>query len=256
MDTFVSGSLANQLRDLLALGAEDDDLDGAMQKIRDERERQFQAGLVKNGPKRQYKPRPDDWDSDMEGHWENSPNAVIANPASVPQASTGQRSVHAGPRPGTNRDDEDLSMDDFDSVQPVAKTTTARRPAATRTTKTAAPRQTATAAAKKTTAPKRGGGRKKGPFEDSDDSNADELMIDDEIEDNEQPQPARRSRAAPARPAGRMRQTTLQLSQPPRQQRPSRKATQQTQQSLELSDDEISDEDDFEPAPTTRARKR
>ncbi|EFX05556.1 meiotic recombination protein mre11 [Grosmannia clavigera kw1407] len=251
MDTFVSGSLANQLRDLLALGAEDDDLDGAMQKIRDERERQFQAGLVKNGPKRQYKPRPDDWDSDMEGHWENNTDALISSAASVPQSAASRQGGNTGAQPSTNQNDEDSSMDDFDSVQPVAKSTAARRTAATRTTKAVAPRQPA--AAKRTSAPKRAAGRKKGPFEDSDDSNEDEVTIEDEAQDNEQSQTARRSRAAPARPAGRMRQTTLQLSQPaPRQQRPSRKTTQQTQQSLELSDDEISDDDDFEPAPTTR----
>lgn len=306
MDTFVSGSLANQLKDLLALGAEDEELDGAIDRLRDERERQFQAGLVKSRHKRMYKPRPDDWDSDMEGPWEHHPGALVdvdaaggaqsTVPAVAPVGTSQARSQLdairaraaaassrvAGP---SNSIDEDLIMDDFDDVRPIAKT------AAKRTTKAApatASRQRAPAATttRKATAPKRSAsGRKKGPFEDSDDSDEDALMIDDdgdedadEVEDpidEPVPQPSRRGRAAaaaaPARArataakpaakpaAGRMRQTTLQVSQSQApSQRPRAAATRGKQNAAEVSADEISDDsDDFEPPPTTtRSRRR
>ncbi|CAK7205715.1 meiotic recombination [Sporothrix eucalyptigena] len=256
MDTFVSGSLANQLKDLLALGAEDEELDTAIERLRDERERQFQACLVKQRHKRMYKPKPDDWDSDMEGHWEHHPGALIdaddANSATkgVSQAHAQLDAVRARATASSSRAhetslDDDLMMDDFEDVQPIAKTTTRRTTKAATTTTTRKAATTRKAPAAKRSA----SGRKKGPFEDSDDSDDDALMLDDdddaveeepdEIEDDSmeaptQP-PARRGRGAPARAAPakaapkaapraaaktaakpattRMRQTTLQLSQ-------------------------------------------
>ncbi|CAK7214410.1 meiotic recombination [Sporothrix bragantina] len=308
MDTFVSGSLANQLKDLLALGAEDEELDTAIERLRDERERQFQAGLVKQRHKRMYKPKPDDWDSDMEGHWEQHPGALveaadtssIKAPKGVSQARSQLDAVRARATAASSRarsnglDDDDLMMDDFDDVQPIKNT-------AARTTKTATSRAKATTTRKTPAAKRSASGRKKGPFEDSDDSDDDALMLDDddeemeepdEIEDDEMeapaPPPTRRgARAAPSRavpkaapkaapktttkaaakPAatGRMRQTTLQMSQSQApSQRPRAAAATSTstarskQKAVEVSADEISDDsDDFEPPPTTtRTRRR
>ncbi|CAK7563604.1 MAG: meiotic recombination [Sporothrix epigloea] len=267
MDTFVSGSLANQLKDLLALGAEDDDLDTAIERLRDERERQFQAGLVKQRHKRMYKPKPADWDSDMEGHWELHPGARIeADTGSVaaPNGVALARSLQDAARvrsaiaPSTSRvvpnrfdddgGDEELMMDDFDNAPPT------RQPAASRATKTtsAASRITKATTTRKAPAAKSSAlGRKRGPFEDSGESDSDAAMLDnadsdveepDEIEDDEMeappppPAPARRGRATTAKTTqvrttakaapkttaksapraatgGRLRQATLQMSQ-------------------------------------------
>ncbi|KJR81960.1 double-strand break repair protein MRE11 [Sporothrix schenckii 1099-18] len=320
MDTFVSGSLANQLKDLLALGAEDEELDTAIERLRDERERQFQAGLVKQRHKRLYKPKPDDWDSDMEGHWEQHPGALLdpadsalSTPAPAPTAASHARSqldavraraAAASSRAGPSSSiDEDLMMDDFDSLAPVAVTKTT---AAKRTTKSAAAsssRAKATTSTRRAPAAKRSAsGRKKGPFEDSESDEDDVVMDDDDDVDEEEeadeieddgmeepaPPPTRRGRAAPARapargaaaaksatskaaaaaakPAtGRLRQTTLQLSQsqaPAPSQRPRAAAAPTTTRGKkaavqEISADEISDDsDDFEPPPTTRTTRR
>ncbi|CAK7268038.1 meiotic recombination [Sporothrix epigloea] len=227
MDTFVSGSLANQLKDLLALGAEDEDLDTAIERLRDERERQFQAGLVKQRHKRMYKPKPADWDSDMEGHWELHPGARIeADVASVaapnesgPARTSAQRGQARAPvtaaksRPpfGSNRlddqGDDDLLMDDFDNAPPIRPQTASRSTKAT----SAGSRAKATTA-RKAPAPK-SRGRTKGPFEDSEESVSDAALMDedsdmeepDEIVDDEMeappPPPARRGRAATAKAA-------------------------------------------------------
>ena len=293
MDTFVAGSLANQLKDLMALGAEDDELDGAIERLRDERERQFQAGQVKKGRHvRRYKPKPSDWDSDMEGHWENHPGALYtdAEVASLDGGAVGALPSRAGtvPQQTANSVDEDLMMDDFDSVAPVGKAkkatasraTAAKKPAATTTKKA-----TTAAASKRVTA----SGRRKGPFEDSEsdddmfmgDANADEDEddIDDPFDDPAPPvkttarrgraaaassaaaKPAARSTAAkPAAASTRMRQTTLSLSQSQAQSqpppRPRAAATRGKQKAIEISADEISDEeDDFEPA-APKGRRR
>ena len=219
MDTFVAGSLANQLKDLLALGAEDEELDAAIERLRDERERQFQAGLVKQRHKRMFKPKPADWDSDMEGHWEQHPGALIdadsagtaANTMTTPlttapsharaqldavrarataaASSSSTATSRARSKGIANRGDDgddgddvdDLMMDDFDGVQPIKRTTTART---ARTAAAPSSRSRKAPAAKRSAS-----GRKKGPFEDSDDSDDDNddddddaLMLDDDDE--------------------------------------------------------------------------
>jgi len=254
MEQFVTDSLAGQVKDLLALDDdEDEDLESHMERYRAKLEAQFVAGQLKIAQRRRIKPRPDLWDSDLDGHWEDQPEAIDnePEPESAPKSSRG-RGKAAKRTILEDDDDDDVVMDDAEDEPPVRKAP-AKRGAAARTTK-AAPAKKAPVAAKK--APARGGRRKAGnPFIDDDDEDEDMFVSQDEEEPN--PAPSARAppkRAQPARASTRTtkatKQTKLDFSQ---SQRPAAKASQKA---LEISDDEISEDDAFESMPATRARRR
>jgi len=259
MDNFVTDSLSNQLKDLLAMGADEDHLSEAMKQWQDNREKRFQAGMVKPRAKRKYKPKPPNWDSDMDGDWEMQPEAVLddeqadvgADAVPKTQQSRG-RGKAAAQRVLGDDDDEDIVMDELPVEKPLARgaITASRRGAAMKTTK-AAPVKKAPA---KKAPPKTTRVRRKGPFEDDDEDEEqveDDMFIDDEDEPPAPaPPPKRPQRSQPAKAAAtRTRQTTLAFSQ-------SQRPTRQTQKPLEISDDEISEEDAFESMPSTRSRRR
>lgn len=242
METFVSESLAGQVKDLLALNPEENDLDAAMEEWRKRREAQFSAGLLKANRRRVVKPKPDEWDSDLDGHWEDQPGVVEYLQTRPPSPPTKPRPVARGrsTRVVDEGSDEDLFVDNEESVPPVLA---AKRGAAIK----AAPTRK-TAAAKK--APPRGGRGKKtaNPFvEDEEDGEGEDDFMDVD-EQATKPPLKRPPRAAAARST---RQTTLDFPQSQKKG---------TQKALEISDDEISEEEEednaFESLPTTTKTRR
>lgn len=259
METFVSESLAGQVKNLLSLDPDEDSLDTAMERVRAKLDAQFAAGQLKIARRRRFKPKPDEWDSDLDGHWEDQPEA-LANPAEEePPTPPAQGRVRGRASQATNGDDDDISMDDAEEEEeaPVRKAP-AKRGSTARTTR-AAPAKKAPATKK----PPARGSRKK-VVEDDDDEEEDEDMFvaqDDEEEEEAPPppppnrapakraQPARSTAKAPAKAPAR--QTKLNFTQ---SQKPAAGSTQQ--KALEISDDEISEDDDFETMPATRSRRR
>ncbi|KAK0757131.1 hypothetical protein N5P37_010661 [Trichoderma harzianum] len=232
MELFVSEHLSGQVKQMLGL-QDDDDLNNAMELYKQRmEERMATAGSVSKTAqaerKRVLRPKPDSWDSDFDGNWEDAPDAW------------------------TYEENED---------QPLPAAT---KKATTRTAK-AAPAKKAPATKK---APARRGRK---AFEDSEEEEEppeeDVIMESDEEVAPPPPKPATRttrrgqnakstaaaSKPAPAKKAAtrgaaaaKTKQTKLSFSQG---------ATQD--KAVEISDDEISDDDAFEPAPVaSRTRKR
>ncbi len=75
METFVIDALASQVKDLLAFDDDNLDLTEAMSKIKAMAEQQFAAGMRKQAQRRRLRDKPDDWDSDLDGHWADQDNA-------------------------------------------------------------------------------------------------------------------------------------------------------------------------------------
>ncbi|KAK7977974.1 DNA repair protein [Apiospora saccharicola] len=257
MEQFVDDQLTTQVKQMMSLNDDNDDDDddeilNIMRKIKAREEKQFKAGELKTR-RRIVKPKPDGWDSDLEGHWEDQEGVItiVDTQGDKPQPAKAQGRAKA-----RNMNDDDLDMDLDDSVvedsAPKKKGRPAKAPAAK-----AAPSK---AAAKK--APAKGRGRKPGPFVDEDDDEDDDVIMDDDDEApapppkrgaatrsqpaRSQPTRSRPSRAAAA-PASK-RQTQLNFS--------SQKGSQAN--ALEISDDEISDDEDdpFETMPTKKTTRK
>ncbi|KAJ5469174.1 Mre11DNA-binding [Penicillium sp. IBT 31633x] len=88
MEMFVNESLESQVKHLLALDREDEEMDDeeseksslvtAMEKYRDQMENMFSKGVKKRSHrKKRFKPKPDGWDSEFDGVWEDQPGALI-----------------------------------------------------------------------------------------------------------------------------------------------------------------------------------
>ncbi|EMR72449.1 putative dna repair protein rad32 protein [Eutypa lata UCREL1] len=280
MEAFVAQSLEEQVQQMMSLEEKegDDDLTNEMEKYKNRVEKQFAIGNFKRAQRRKLKPKPNGWDSDMEGHWEDQPQAVDLAGTIADQAESTQpkgRGRKAPAKKIVRSEDEDDDMDDMLEETPAPKPKGRGRPAASTTKAKPAP---AKAPAKKAPAktPARGGrGRKAQVFlDDSDEEEEEEadVMMEDDDDDPPAPPPRRAaaSRAAPkaaatpaastsrsqpargraaaaaaAAAAPKARQTKLNFSQAASQQK-----------AVELSDDEISDDDAFESIPTTRSRKR
>ncbi|KAJ6785714.1 hypothetical protein PWT90_06256 [Aphanocladium album] len=243
MELFVSEHLTGQVKQMLGLESDDEDLNSAMEIYRTRVEQQLESGVkpVYGERRRVLRPKPTTWDSDFDGNWEEEPDAWTYEPVS-------EVSFLAGSAPSRVAD----SL--LEEEEAPAKST--RRAA---TTKKAPAKK---APAKKATTT-RGRGRK-APVEEEEEE--DVLMESDEEEPEPEPAPPpkRATRAAPAKKAaaapkkaaatrtstrGRQAtQTTLNFSQ---------KSGGTQTKGIEISDDEISDDDAFEPAPvTTRSRRR
>ncbi|RFU30874.1 hypothetical protein B7463_g5439, partial [Scytalidium lignicola] len=227
MEMFVNESLAGQVKEMLELDGEDDEeLENAMEKYRTRVDELFAAGTLKRTKKARYKPRPENWDSDMDGEWEDQPGAIELSdigenetPTPLVKASRGRTAALS---------DDDASI--VSAAAPSKKVPAKRAPAK----KAAAPK----APAKKAPAKAPARGRKK-VAEPSDDEDEDIVMIDENPPTRSQPS---RTRAAPVRGA---KQTTLNFSQ----------SQSKTQTAKDLSDDEISDDDAFEPMVRTGRRR-
>ncbi|KAI9865310.1 MAG: meiotic recombination [Vezdaea acicularis] len=245
MEQFVNESLKNQMENLMNIDhSNEEKLAEAMDSYRSKLEELFAAGHLKLNKKRKLKPKPDNWDTDLDGEWGDEPGALF-----LPDEDEG---ISGG-------EEENTSLPSTTPAPPAPR----GRGSANTTVKKKAPAKKAapikTSRVKKTTAP---------PPEDNDDNNHDVIMLDDEEEEEVSPiKPAQGGKKAhPPRAAPNKRappraaaavgagHSKLNLSQP---------ATSQTngtaKNALELSEDEISDDDDaFEPAPilSTRASRR
>jgi double-strand break repair protein MRE11 len=224
VEQFVNETLTLQIQGILAFEAQsdDEDIDPFMEQIRQKQEEAFASGVLKR-PKRRGKlrPRPDTWDSDQQGEWEDAPGAFDPGDEEDGAGSDDNASINsaavASKRP------------------PVTKPAAKRAPAKAK----APPKAKAPAKAKAPTkAPTRG--RKKVVASEPSD---DEDMDDDVVMFDEAPPPAKSQPKRAA--ASKGRQTQLSFSQPAK-----------TQASVELSDDEISDEEDaFEPMQSSSKRR-
>ncbi|RWA11569.1 hypothetical protein EKO27_g3542 [Xylaria grammica] len=259
MEQFVIDSLSGQVKQMLSLENDDEDLDGAMEMIKKKLEHQFTTGQLKRGPRLRYKPKPDDWDTDLEGgHWEDQPEAIDHTPVveETPQPARPRARGRKPTHTGFLDDDDDDEMDIIDNGGTGA-TKTRGRPKAAATRAKAAPK----VPAKKAPAKGRGRGRKQADDNEDED---DDIVMDDDNYDPPAPPPKRTTttraaatRSQPSRSQASSRATTSASASAPKTRQTrlnfSQKATQQ--EPLEISDDEISD-DPFETAPATRAKRR
>ncbi|KAF2813226.1 DNA repair exonuclease [Mytilinidion resinicola] len=248
MEMFVNESLANQVKHLLESNdIEEDEIVDELQRQKSKLEELFSAGLLKKTTQRKakLKPKPDTWDTDLDGDWADQPGALI----------------HTD---GEAEDDEDNDT----AIAP------AKKPAARGRGKTAVTtRKTATAAPKKAPAPRAGRGKKKVIEDDEVEEDDDVIMIDedDEEEDEEdslfvkpakaqakKPVAKTTTKAAPKAPAKKAparssRQATIDFSQAGTQRS---QTNGRSKKAVEPSDDEISDDNDaFETLPPTRGTR-
>lgn len=226
MESFVNESLSTQVKEMLAMDDDgsDQDLDSIMEQLRQKQEQQFAAGILKR-PKRigRLKPRPSTWDSDLDGDWEDAPGAYEMS----------EREDEAGAGAGGSDDDASLAS----AVAPAKKAPAKRAPAKMVAAKPRAPAKAPAKASAKapTKAPTKATTRRRNKVLEPSDDEEDVVMLDDDIPPVKS-QPQR---------ASRTRQTQLNFSQTPK-----------TQTAMELSDDEISDDDDaFEPMVTSSRRR-
>lgn len=234
MEMFVQESLKSQVKHLMGVDqADEDDLKAMVDEHRAKMEKMFAAGELKRVRKGKIRPKPDGWTTEVDGNWSDEPGALIHT-------------------------DSEGGQDEDDAVSVVAAPK-GRGKAAAATKKTAAPAKKA--------APARGGrGKKKVVEEESEEEDNDLIMADsDDGESQLFVQPAKPTRAtqkptarkaSPVKraPAPRARaannaaaksQSKLNFSQPRAQANGTSKKMHQ------ISDDEISDDDDaFEPAPS------
>ncbi|KOS22921.1 Double-strand break repair protein mus-23 [Escovopsis weberi] len=286
MELFVSEHLSGQVKQMLGLESDDEDLNTAMEVYRAKMEQQLAAGpgdgdrrqQQQQQRKRVLRPKPATWDSDFDGRWEDEPDAWVyedvaeltgaAGAARGPGKSKGKgkgRSKKQDDTPGLDEENDD----DKDNNHPPARTTAKR----------GAKKAAAAAAATKAPAAKKAPARKRRtPFpeseEDEDDDHQDgeeeEDVIMDSNEEEEAPAPARKattrrgqsSKAAPrvaarggrggrvgrAPRGGGARQTKLNFTQ---------QSAGTQGDAVEISDDEVSDDSAFEAAPVSgRTRRR
>lgn len=249
MEMFVNESLSNQIKHLMDVDQYDDeDMQNAMVQCKSKLEELFAAGHLKKTKKAKLKPKPDNWDTDLDGEWGDQPGALI------------------------HSDVEDGEEDD-DGVSVTSTVTAAKsrgRPAAK---KAAAPAKKAAPASKS------GRGGKK-VVEESEEEDEDVVMIDEDEEDEDElfvkpaapasrgrkpaasraapkaaPKAAVAPKRAPARTAAAKSQSTLNFSQSQPATQGSGRGTGRSKAVQEVSGDEISEEDDDAFAPPPPAAK-
>lgn len=252
MELFVSEHLTGQVKQLLGLESDDEDLDSAMDIYRTRVEQQMTSGpgkgMFSTDRKRVLKPKPDTWDSDFDGNWEDEPDAWTY------EGSTHDLSLTTTQGPGrTGRSRAEAHSEEMSDDEPA--------PRPTRRTGRGTKAATTKAAEKKASAkkaPARGRGRKN--VEQSEEEEED-VVMESEEEPAPPPKSTTRGKRATAtrtaasttakktttRGAAKSRQTKLDFSQ---------KSGGASQKAFEISDDEISDDDAFEPAPPVSSRTR
>lgn len=239
---FVAQNLKKQFDHLMNMDHMDEEsMKEAMEEGKSHLEELFASGRVKRISNYKTKPKPDGWDSDLDGEWAVQPIARYFSDKE-------------------NGDDDD--DDDEDAMPPAAKAPAKGRG------KAAAPKK-AVAPAKKAAAGKGSRGKKKVVESESEEEAEDPMMIDSEEDDSQAlfvkpAPPTRAKKAAPAKEtktktkapvrvaaSQATKQSQLSFSQPATQARG--RATP-----IEVEDDDISDDDAFEPAPSapsTRSRR-
>ena len=234
MEMFVNESLTNQIKNLLNLDQYDeDDILTAMDVHKSKLEELFAKGHLRKSKKAKLKPKPDHWDSDIDGDWGDQPGALI------------------------HSDVEDAA-DDVDDAASLTSTVTAAKGRGR-----VAPKK-AVATTKKA-APKTARGKKQMVEEESDEEEPDVVMVDAEEDEDElfvkaaaatrggRKPAAAKTAAAPKRAPARAAaiQSKLTFSQPASQGNGKGKG-----KAVQPIRDEISDDEDeaFAPPPPPTAR--
>ncbi|KAL1622547.1 meiotic recombination [Neofusicoccum ribis] len=276
MEVFVNEALSDQMQHLLHVNDMDEDqLAVAMEEYRSKLEDMFAAGQKKTKTSRKLKPKPDNWDSDMDGDWADQAGAIDHD----------------------DDMDEDGGSSRLGSVPPTTSTRGRGRGRGGRATVTTSRATAKKAPAKATTTSSRGKKRVVEEEEDEDeDEDDDVIMIDDDDDDDEdesdaedlftKPAPPKKTTARQKAAASKTTNTAARsqrASSPAVKKTPAKKTPapkpaarqsklnfSQTAESLPSqtgrgapprrkppSDDEISDDDDaFEPpAPTARSTR-
>jgi double-strand break repair protein MRE11 len=175
MEMFVNESLEGQVKYLMSLDRDADDMDDeeraqsslvtAMEKYRTQMETMFSKGTKKRTTrgKKRFKPKPDGWDTEFDGVWENQPGALI-------------HSDNEGGDPA----EEEAREDGTAPARSRATTTTTRGRGRGRGAARGA------AAGSRATATKTGSarGRKKQAVSDDSASDNDVIMLDDAADDD------------------------------------------------------------------------
>ena len=169
MAMFVNEALANQIKTLVNLGedggADEENGETLLDRIiatREGLERDFSEGMLKAKKARgRYKPRPDDWDSDFDGPWEDHPGALIRSEDE-----------------DDNEDEEDATPAPRGGARGRVRGRGARGGSATTRGRGAARGKTATTSSARN--------KKKVISEDEDESEEDVVMLDDDDEDDSQ----------------------------------------------------------------------
>lgn len=274
MEEFVADTVQNQVAHLVGNNAEDDvDYDviaEMMEGFKAQMEKRFEKGDRAAKKRSDRRPKPDSWDSDEDGHWEDDPASIV--------------------RGNDGEEEEEEEGDDAQSTTSRATSTRGRgrgRGRAGRAAGAGTTRKSATTAAAKKAAPTKAKtttarGKKKAatpPSDEEEEEDEDVIMLDDNDDDDDegglfmtQESASATSRKTPARttktparstktPAARStkaaasqgtgRQTQLSFaSQSQVGARSNGKARRQ-----EPSEDEISDDDAFEPPPAASRRR-
>ncbi|KAF7861979.1 hypothetical protein EAF04_007859 [Stromatinia cepivora] len=266
MEIFVQKSLKAQVEELIKqangadneVGDEDEYLNAAMEKFRAQQEA-LAARSGKNSKKPvkklKPKPRPADFDSDLDGEWGEKVEHCETDHGEDDDSDDAPPAPP--PKRGNGKNTSGFIISDDDSDDPFAEA--AEEEPKPSTKKAPAKR----APAKKPTAPKKAPakttttrGRKKAPEpEPSDDE-------DEDVEMEEAPPPSSKTKSQPKRAAAtRGRQTQSNFSQASLASQAMGGGGGRKKQVLELSDDEISEDGDdaFEPmsvASSGRGRRR
>ena len=184
MEMFVNESLDSQMKHLLSLDRDDEELDdeeklesslqNAMEKYRTQMEDMFSRGIKKRTRgKKRFKPKPDGWDTEFDGAWEDQPGALIhsdndggdpieedaAEDGTAP--STAARGTARGRGRARGR-----------GARGAATTASSRKPATTAKT----PKRGAATTAR---------GRRQKVVSDDEDEEDDVVMVDDDDDDDE-----------------------------------------------------------------------
>lgn len=255
MQTFVDESLNKQVNQLIGDDEEEDwdeeRMAELMEEFKTKLEEQFSSGTGRKSKRKESrKPKPDYWDSDADGHWEDNPVSMI-------------RTEEPDVEGEMNEDGESLAS---------APTRGRVRGRGGRSTGAGTTRKTA-AASKKVPAKGAGRGKKKQVSEEEDEEeDQDVVMIDDDDDDDDSQslfvKPAAKkapARKAPARSgaqpnkngSGRQTQLSWLGSQASQTNGASSRSSGRAAASKapgkkmqEPSEDEISDDDAFEPPPS------
>lgn len=236
MEVFVTENLTKQVESLMKMDHVDEDsIREAMEEGKSHLEELFASGRIKRLTNAKIKPKPDGWDSELEGEWAAQPMARYFSA------------------------DEDEENSDDAVAQPAAKAPAKGRGKAAAPKKAAAP-------AKKAAPAKNSRSKKKVVESESEEEDEDVVMVDSDEYDSQQlfvkpAPPTRGKKAAPVKetrtkaPARGVASQTAKQSQLSFSQ-PTRRAPAKTT-AVEVEDDISDDDDAFEPAPSARpARSR
>ncbi|KAI6999617.1 DNA repair exonuclease [Hortaea werneckii] len=262
MNDFVDDALASQVKQLIG-DEEDEDWDEErmaemMEECKAALEAKFDRGEAKRSKRTiSRNPKPDNWDSDVDGPWEDQPASYI----------------------GQGEQEGEVEVDDEDDENVSRASTRGRGRGRGRGGRAAGTGTTRKTAASTKKAPAKAGGRgKKKTVEDDEDDEEDVVMIDDDDDDDDESQlfvkPT--SKKAPAKKAPTRSNAQTSRASTGKQTQLSWLGSRSSQANgstangsgratasrappkrrQEPSEDEISDDDAFEPPPAAAARAR